>query len=145
MSVLIGSTGFVGSHIHRKSTLTSAFTGLICKDVRNLETDLLVCAVFLQRNGVPTLIQTQIGSTPPRLPSALATVKAHRAVLISTVDVYQPPVGVDEGDFPAIGGEQAYGRNRTWFECFFFGRASQTDSSCASPDYSLLMFVEPHS
>lgn len=119
MSVLIGSTGFVGSHISQEVDFDLSVHRPNLQDVRNLETDLLVCAGLPAEKWRANADPDADWINTTALASALATVKAHRAVLISTVDVYQPPVGVDEGDFPAIGGEQAYGRNRTWFECFF--------------------------
>lgn len=56
------------------------------------------------------------------LAQVLASVRADRAVLISTIDVYQPPVGVDETDPAQFDGSGAYGTHRAWFEAFFRSR-----------------------
>jgi nucleoside-diphosphate-sugar epimerase len=45
-----------------------------------------------------------------------------RFVLISTIDVYQPPVLVDETARPLLDGDETYGRHRAWFERFVMER-----------------------
>jgi nucleoside-diphosphate-sugar epimerase len=49
----------------------------------------------------------------------LGEVRAHRTVLISTIDVYDSPVGVDEESEPHSSGGCAYGHHRLWLEQFF--------------------------
>jgi dTDP-4-dehydrorhamnose reductase len=53
------------------------------------------------------------------LAQKISSVKADKAILISTIDVYQPALEVTEEDRPNYDGEGAYGRNRAWFESFF--------------------------
>jgi nucleoside-diphosphate-sugar epimerase len=57
-----------------------------------------------------------------RLAQVLASVTARRAVLISTIDVYQSAVRVDETVPANFDGEGAYGTHRAWFEAFFASR-----------------------
>lgn len=61
-----------------------------------------------------------------KLAQALSSVRTKQLILISTVDVYAQPVGVDEGCVPAFDGSQAYGRNRAWFEAFVRSAFSET-------------------
>ena len=49
----------------------------------------------------------------------ISTIETEKAILISTIDVYQPPIDVTETSQPNLIGTEAYGRNRAWFELFF--------------------------
>jgi dTDP-4-dehydrorhamnose reductase len=65
-------------------------------------------------------------SNMANLAQMISSVSAQRAILISTIDVYQPPFDVTEEDKPNYVGESAYGRNRAWFEAFFASQFSET-------------------
>jgi nucleoside-diphosphate-sugar epimerase len=119
MSALIGSTGFVGGHLQKRYEFTQTYNRANISEIQGLETDLLICAGLpaekwrANRNAESDLLNMS------ELAESLTTVQAKKAVLISTIDVYQPAVNVDENDWPDLKGVDAYGRNRAWFEIFF--------------------------
>lgn len=124
MSVLIGSTGFVGGHLQRDFDFTHMYNRSNISDIQGLETDLLICA------GLPAE-KWKANSDPQsdwlnmaNLAQKISSVKANKAILISTIDVYQPALEVTEEDRPNYDGEGAYGRNRAWFESFFVSQFS---------------------
>lgn len=119
MDVLIGSTGFVGGHLAGAHQFTLGVHRPNLQDLVGCHADVLVCA------GLPA--QKWLANKDPQadwdnmasLAQALTRVSAQRAVLISTIDVYQPPLGVDERDPPQFAATGAYGTHRAWFEAFF--------------------------
>jgi len=114
---LIGHTGFVGGTLLRSGWgFDETFNSSNIADISGRAFDTVVCAgvsaVKWQANREPEAdwrgIQTLI--------DALDGVKAGRFVLISTTDVYQGPLGVDENDPAPIDGPEAYGRHRLALE-----------------------------
>jgi len=124
MSALIGSTGFVGGHLQKDFSFTHMFNRANILEIEGLNTDLLICAGLpaekWKANNEPESDWLNMVS----LAQHISSVKADRAILISTVDVYQPALGVTEDDKPNYNGEGAYGRNRAWFEAFFVSQFS---------------------
>lgn len=119
MSVLIGATGFVGGHLARAHPFDQAVHRPDVHTIAGSQVDLLVCAGLPAEKWRANREPAADWQNMAALAQVLATVRADRAVLISTVDVYQPAVGVDEGDPPDYGGPAAYGMHRAWFEAFF--------------------------
>jgi hypothetical protein len=94
-------------------------------DVRSIvgrSTDLLVCAGLPAEKWRANRDPAGDWANMADLAQVLASVQADRAVLISTIDVYQPAVQVDEEDRPRFDGPGAYGAHRAWFEAFFRSR-----------------------
>lgn len=122
MDALVGSTGFLGSQLMGMHTFDLAVHRPDVAELRDHELDLLVCAGLpaakWQANADPAGDWDNMAS----LAQTLATVHARRAVLISTIDVYQPAVGVDESVPASFNGGGAYGTHRAWFETFFQAR-----------------------
>lgn len=119
MSALIGSTGFVGGHLRKSFEFTHRYNHSNISDIQGLTTDLLICAGLpaekWKANNDPVFDWLNMAN----LAQLISTVKADRAILISTIDVYQPAINVTENDRPDLNGPEAYGRNRAWFEIFF--------------------------
>src|SRR6202008_232933 len=113
---LIGHTGFVGSNLLRQSTFDATFNSSNIDSIAGQEFDLLVCAgVRAEKwiaNGNPEADLAGV----ERLIKPLRSVKARRAVLISTVDVFITPIGVDESTKVETKGLHAYGTNRYHLE-----------------------------
>lgn len=84
--------------------------------------DLLVCAGLPAEKWRANKEPHADWRNMTQLAQVLATVTARRAVLISTIDVYQPAVRVDETLPPDFAGGSAYGEHRAWFEAFFASR-----------------------
>lgn len=122
MSVLIGSTGFVGKALAESCNFTHQYSRRNISSITGTSTDLLICA------GLPGA-KWKANQDPhgdwvnmTNLSQNLAQVQADKAVLISTIDVFENPTGVDENDLPTLNGLSAYGSNRAWFELFFKDR-----------------------
>jgi len=87
-----------------------------------MSTDLLVCAGLPAEKWRANQEPQEDWANTSRLAQVLASVQADRAVLVSTIDVYQPAVDVDETDPAQFDGLGAYGAHRAWFEAFFRSR-----------------------
>ena len=119
---LIGHTGFVGGNLLRQRPFEGLYNSKNIQDIRGQSYELLVCS------GAPAE-KWKANKEPEKdleilqgLMGHLAEVKARKVILISTVDVYPHPIGVDEDSpiDPAQGG--AYGRNRRVLENFLLER-----------------------
>lgn len=122
MSILVGSTGFVGSHLARAHPFAIKVHRPDVSNLVGLRADLLVCAGLPAEKWRANQNRAADWENMAALAQILATVRADRAVLISTVDVYQPAVGVTENDLAHLNGAGAYGAHRAWFEEFFRSR-----------------------
>ncbi|WP_091737971.1 NAD(P)-dependent oxidoreductase [Phenylobacterium immobile] len=117
MDALIGHTGFVGSNLAAQRTFEANFNSKTIDQIQGREFDTVVCAgVQAQKwwaNQNPEADWDGIQALIDRL----STVTAKRFVLISTVDVFLPPVGFTERqtdiDDPGL---HAYGKNRLRLE-----------------------------
>lgn len=115
-SALIGYTGFVGGNLLRQRPFEARFNSTTIEQIAGRSFDLVVCcgarAEKWKANAEPERDRDEI----ERLTRALEHVEARKLVLISTVDVFLTPVGVDE-DSPTPTKElHAYGRNRRRLE-----------------------------
>lgn len=114
---LVGSTGFVGSVIAGQRQIESGFHRPDIALIRGRAfTRLYVAGAPAQKwlaNSDPDGDERNVGT----LIEHLRQVQAETVVLVSTIDVYPDPVGVDEGVSVAPEDhEQAYGRNRLRLE-----------------------------
>lgn len=119
MSALIGSTGFVGGHLQKGFEFSHTYNRANISEIQDLETDLLICAGLPAEKWKANSEPEPDRSNMANLAQIVTSVSAERAVLISTIDVYQPAIDVTEKDSPDYNGEEAYGRNRAWFETHF--------------------------
>lgn len=122
MSALVGKTGFVGSHLARSREFDIQVHRPNVRTLGGEKTDLLVCAGLPAEKWRANRDPDADWVNMAELAQVLATVQAERAVLISTIDVYQPAVEVDEGDPAHLNGAGSYGVHRAWFEAFFRSR-----------------------
>ncbi|WP_129126144.1 NAD-dependent epimerase/dehydratase family protein [Geomonas oryzae] len=117
-SALIGYTGYVGTTLLRQRQFEAVFRSTDIAGIENASYDCVVCA------GVPA--QKWIANREPeadlknieRLMGHLETVCCGTFVLISTVDVFGNPAGVDENSIPDEAGLHPYGRHRLLLENF---------------------------
>jgi hypothetical protein len=119
MDVLIGSTGFVGGHLGAQHRFDLALHRPTIESLTGQDVDLLVCAGLPAAKWIANSEPLADWQNMAGLAQVLTTVRAARPVLISTIDVFQPPVDVDERSAVAFAGPGAYGANRAWFEAFF--------------------------
>jgi len=116
MDALIGHSGFVGTTLLRQRRFDACFRSTDIERIRGQRFDTIVCAGISatkwQANREPEADRQAIQA----LQAALDDVQCRRFVLVSTVDVFERPLGVDEGDAPDA--RQPYGRHRleaeTW-------------------------------
>jgi nucleoside-diphosphate-sugar epimerase len=126
VSALIGSTGFVGGHLQKDFEFTHKYNRANISEIQGLNTDLLICAGLPAEKWKANSDPGADWSNMANLAQQISSVSADRAILISTIDVYQPAFDVTEDDKPDFNGESAYGRNRAWFETFFVSQFSNT-------------------
>ncbi|MEI2829312.1 pyridine nucleotide transhydrogenase [Pseudomonas mosselii] len=115
---LIGHTGFVGSTLLKQEHFTSLYRSTNIAEIANQTFDIIVCA------GAPA--QKWIANREPEadlkkieaLIGHLKTVKCKTFILISTVDVFKKPIGVDEDTPVDESGLHAYGLHRRMLEIF---------------------------
>lgn len=118
MNALIGYTGFVGSTLLRQHPFTALYRSTNIRQIADGNFDTVVCA------GAPA--QKWIANRDPEgdrqkidsLIEHLKTFQCKTFVLISTVDVFAQPQGVDEDTTVAEAGLHAYGLNRRRLESF---------------------------
>ena len=115
-SALIGYTGFVGSNLLRQREFDARFNSTNIDRIANRSFDLIVCAGApaekWKANAEPERDRERIG----RLITALERTDARRLVLISTVDVFPSPIGVDEDSPVVMKDLHAYGKHRRELE-----------------------------
>jgi nucleoside-diphosphate-sugar epimerase len=113
---LVGSTGFVGTTLQRQVAVDATYHRSDIADIDGEAFELLVCAGApaekWRANKEPEADRENLEVLVGHLREA----RADHLLLISTVDVYPTPVGVDE-DTPIDPTEgSAYGRHRLWLE-----------------------------
>lgn len=118
-NALIGYTGFVGGNLLRQGAFEALFNTANIHTIRGREFDLLVSAGAPAAKWIANREPEQDRAGLEQLMDHLSTVRSHRAILISTIDVYDTPVGVDEDSEPRGGGGSPYGRHRLRLEEFF--------------------------
>jgi hypothetical protein len=116
MDALIGHSGFVGSNLKLQGHFEAEFRSTDIERIEGRTFDRVICAGvtavkwWANDNAEEDLRRIEA------LMRHLDRVEAKRFVLISTVDVYERPVDVDEDDPPALATLQAYGRHRALLE-----------------------------
>lgn len=125
MNALIGHTGFVGSTLLRQTAFGEVYRSTDIHKIEGRKFDLVICA------GAPA--QKWIANRDPEgdlakingLIGHLDRIECETFVLISTVDVFKQPLGVDESSPVDEAGLHAYGLHRRLLEKFVesrFGR-----------------------
>lgn len=116
MNGLIGHTGFVGGVLKAAGDYGRMYRSTDIDTIRDESFDHLVCAGVQAKkwwaNKEPEADRDGIA----RLIEPLKEVKAERFTLISTIDVYNPPRGVDEDSAISLEGHHAYGLHRLELE-----------------------------
>jgi hypothetical protein len=117
-NALIGFSGFVGSTLMKQANFGARYRSTNIHQIENREFDLVVCA------GAPA--QKWIANREPLddrkkidvLIEHLETIKCETFILISTVDVFKNPIGVDEDSPVNEEGLHSYGLHRRLLEKF---------------------------
>lgn len=117
-TALIGSTGFVGGNLARQRSFTDGFDSRTAPSIAGRHYDLVVFSAAKAEkwriNQDPEADLAHIAE----LEALLSSFTTDRLVLISTVDVYKDPRGVDELTPIDTDGLQPYGLHRYRLEQF---------------------------
>jgi nucleoside-diphosphate-sugar epimerase len=119
---LIGHTGFVGGNLLRQGRYSDLYNSSNVGELAGRSFELVVSAGCKAAKWIANQEPEADRAGIERLTGALERVQAERFVLISTIDVYPRPIGVDEGDAPALAEGQPYGRHRLELERFVRAR-----------------------
>lgn len=115
---LIGYTGFVGSTLLKQRSFEFRFRSVNISEVKGPKFDMVVCAAAPAQKWIANREPDADRQKIEGLIAHLRTIQCKTFVLISTVDVFKVPVGVDE-DTPVNETDlQPYGLHRRLLEKF---------------------------
>lgn len=116
MNALVGYTGFVGSNLYAAGTFDAVYHSKNIKEAYGTAPDLLIYAGLRAEkylaNKAPQKDMEQIVSAKENI----ERIAPKKLVLISTIDVFKAPRGVDERSIVETDGLHAYGYNRYQLE-----------------------------
>lgn len=117
MNMLVGYTGFVGSNLYEKGFFDAAYNSKNIEEAYGTNPELLVYAglraeKYLANNEPEKDLELIEGAE-----RNITEIHPKRLVLISTIDVFKIPSGVDENSDIDTDGLHAYGYNRYLLEC----------------------------
>jgi len=116
---LIGSTGFVGVSLLSLTDFTSLYNSTNIEEIKGKSFDMVVCAGAPGVKWIANKNPEEDLKSIERLMDSLRNVRCKRFVLISTVDVFPRPVGVDEDtEINLHGFSGHYGYHRRVLEKF---------------------------
>lgn len=115
---LIGYTGFVGSNLLKHSSDFELFNSKNIQDIRGRHFRRVVCAGVSAVKWLANKNPDQDLAGIQTLINSLRGVSADFFTLISTIDVYEKPLGVNEDSRPIPAPTEVYGRNRLALEDF---------------------------
>lgn len=115
---LIGYTGFVGGNLDRQLAFDERYNSANIQDIHGRSFDTVVCAGVSAVKWLANRQPEQDRQRIAPLLAALAAIRARRLVLISTIDVYRVPHGVDEQTPISAEGLHPYGSHRWHLENF---------------------------
>ena len=119
---LVGHTGFVGGNLLRQTKFDELYNSANIEDIRGRRYSLVVCAGARAEKWKANRDPEQDLEGIRRLIRCLDQVSAGHVVLVSTVDVYAVPVGVDESSEVDEALATVYGRHRRILERFIQAR-----------------------
>jgi nucleoside-diphosphate-sugar epimerase len=115
---LIGHTGFVGGNLAAQHAFTHRYHSRDIDEIADRSFDLIVCAGMPAEKWRANQEPQADRASLTRLVNALARTEANRFVLVSTVDVYPTPRGVDEESPIDETALEPYGLHRLFLERF---------------------------
>lgn len=117
-NVLIGHSGFVGSTLQTQTPFGALYRSSNISDIRGKEFDILVCAAAPGQKWIANREPLADRQNIERLIAQLKTVSCRIFILVSTVDVFKNPVGIDEMTSIEEDGLHPYGLHRRQLEKF---------------------------
>ena len=117
-NALVGYTGFVGSNLTRGASFSHLYNSSNFRQMRAEQFDTIVCAGVSAAKWKANLDPSSDWDQISALIAELATIKARRFILISTVDVY-PDTSLPLDETADLGADHhAYGTHRLRLEQF---------------------------
>jgi hypothetical protein len=113
---VIGHTGFVGGTLLRQRPFDECYNSKNVETIAGKSFGLLAISAMPAAKWIANRDPAGDRAALDRLTGCLRQVRAERVVVMSTVDVYPNPVGVDEDSAIDPAAQQAYGRNRLLLE-----------------------------
>lgn len=115
---LIGHSGFVGTTLKKQHYFDSLYRSTNIQEIENQEFELLVCAGVSAKKWLANKDPASDLLAIKNLINELSKVRCNRFILISTVDVFLDPIGVDEKSIIETTGLHPYGTHRRELEKF---------------------------
>lgn len=115
---LIGFTGFVGSSLQQQTTFNDFYRSINISKIRERKCESIICAAAPAQKWLANREPEADRQNIERLIGHLQTVQCQTFILISTVDVFKQPVGVNEDTPVDEVGLHPYGLNRRYLETF---------------------------
>lgn len=117
-NALIGYSGFVGSTLVKQGHFSALYRSTNIHEIENREFDMVVCAGAPAQKWIANRDPVDDRKKIDSLIDHLRTIKCKTFILISTVDVFKDPIGVDESTPVDETGLHAYGLHRRLLEKF---------------------------
>lgn len=118
INALIGFSGFVGSTLLKQAPFESLYRSTNIAEIDQKNFDTVVCAGAPAQKWIANREPKQDREKIEGLIAHLETVKCKTFILVSTVDVFGSPIGVDESTPVVEAGLHAYGLHRRLLEKF---------------------------
>jgi hypothetical protein len=115
---LIGFSGFVGSTILKQTPFELLYRSTNISDIKGLTFDTVVCAGAPAQKWIANQDSEADRQKIDGLIAHLKTIQCQTFILISTVDVFKNPIGVDEDTLIDETGLHPYGLHRRLLETF---------------------------
>jgi len=117
-NALIGFSGFVGSTLLKQAHFSALYRSTNIHEIENREFDVVVCAGASAQKWIANREPVDDRKKINSLINHLRTVKCKTFILISTVDVFKNPIGVDESTPVEESDLHPYGLHRRLLEKF---------------------------
>ena len=117
-NALIGYSGFVGTTLLKQTSFEKTYRSTNIKDIEGQAFNTIVCAGAPAQKWIANREPIEDRANIDRMIAHLKTVTCDNFILISTVDVFKNPVGVDERTPVDESELHAYGLHRRYLEKF---------------------------
>jgi dTDP-4-dehydrorhamnose reductase len=118
MNALIGESGYVGTTLQKQAIFESKYRSNNIGLIDSLDFETVVCAAAPAQKWIANREPIKDRENIEGLITHLKTITCKTFILISTVDVFQSAVGVDEKTSLNLEGLHPYGSNRQLLENF---------------------------
>lgn len=118
MKALVGYTGFVGSNLFATGSFDRAYNSKDIMEAYGMRPDLLVYAGVRAEKYLANEAPEADMASVRQAEENIERIQPQKLVLISTVDIFKHPKGVDERSLVELEGLSAYGYDRYLLECW---------------------------